>query len=382
MQTSILNLPPIATDPPEPLPSSLAPVSPDADQMRRALYDARREIFRARQATVGNAWLGGLAVTIPPGQGTHVTVAPGVASLVLPIGAWTDQPSGTKLLAPHPPTSTPSNADGALRVELPSAITLTVGVHLPTSGDRILLLGYDETAAARASITAVAVSSSLTMPTAIPLALVTTAGGAVVRVRDMRPPPPWRPRMVQVATADSRPFSFQTGSTSFALVPGLDLGAFWLDAAHGVYLTADVRWTWPPGPIPVATGVAIGISRAVATDLTQPHWWFTSDDTGADAPPPHHEPYTGIGQLAATAGATHLHLETVLTPGEHIGINADSTPYELTIPGLYDVNGVWVLNNRLQGTGFTWASLAATVIPLRRSYIGPATPPVPPNWLL
>lgn len=315
-------LPNIETTPARPFPSSVRPVAPDADVFRDALYDARRELFRARGAIFGNEIFGGFSCKIGPVASTLV-ISSGVAQLMVPRSSWSATPSSTKLYVPVPLAG--GGTDGAFRVEKPaSSISVGNGTTGPIDGhDHIIYLTYDETSQERSRYAwkQVDTGASIDWTSAVPIAWVRIAGGVFTLVRSIRWTPPWRPRITQMRFPE--PW-YEFSGASGGLIPGTDIGSYWLQAGMAVRFTLGVQLTGSlDAKVVRAARCTLHISRGDAADnFAQPHFWY-----------------------GATAGQTPVpSLQCAFPVVGRTWINGDVlfVPREEDVPAIYHFNGIFV----------------------------------------
>lgn len=377
-------LPHIATTPPEPLSRVGQPVAPDADVFRAGLYDARRELMRARAAALPlNVILGGFAPSLAGGE-LHLT--PGVAQVRVPTTTWTATypPAATKL---YGPAESPSGVlpgvtdDGAYRAErrTPTVVQAGDGTTGPATGDSIVYLTFDGSAANRLRTAWGAVSGFLLDVFSVPVAWVRVASGAITMVRDLRPMPPWRPRIAQriyapVSQTVVSPLMLNTDSAT--LIP-VDLGSFWLEAGQGVLLTLSVTLETALN-LHAHEGVRVvfHVSRGDPADgFVDPHLWDTGTIMPAWA-----TSFMNVGRN--TFGLSHLFLPAQFNdPGAFTAQVAHFNGLVVT-----DIYAAWA-NTIRDGDflGVRSAYLKAELVEVRKAddlFADLTTPPAPglPSW--
>lgn len=268
-------LPHIPVTPPQPNPRSDQPAAPDADQFRDGLYDARRELMRARAAALPmNVILGGFAPTLFSGA---LQLGPGVAQVRIPTATWTTSypPATGKLYGPaEAPSGLLSEAshDGAYRAERRTAALVIAGNGTtgPATGDSIVYLKFNSSAPDRLATAWDGVSGFSLDDFSVPVAWVRVAAGQIIAVRDLRPMPPWRPRFAQRVYASPLPLAKNTAT----LIP-VDLGSFWLEAGQAILFTMGVRVSTPLSQHAHETvRVQFHLGRGDASDgFAAPHLW-------------------------------------------------------------------------------------------------------------
>lgn len=367
-------LPAVGTLPGAPTPTADHPVAPNATEMRTALYDARRETFRARYAALGSCWLAGLQPQLVDGT---LQIGPGIVQLAIPYSGWSATPSGTKLLAPSPPAG--SGIDGAYRAEVHSTITMRRDdTGFPRFQEYVVWAEYDETQPERVKFDFRVITDLDTSPLdllrQVPLAYVSCGNTTVDYVRDLRAPyMPRTPRIVQVVfgtLTDWTPIG-----TGDRIIPGTDMGSFYLDANHGVLFTIALRLNGNAGALGNQGFRAwVRLSRGRVNDgFVGWNRWYHSD---YDTFPAY------VGWQVPRVGDSNYYWRHLFVPKPWSG---EIAGYPVVVPGVFHFNGFTLdpaatATHDGGNTGVRWAFASAQYCTLRATDVAAESYPAVPIY--
>lgn len=330
-------LPLLSVLPPPPSPTVDDPAAVDATTFVNGLWDARRELFRARGAVFNNCILGGFAPTLTVGT---VTIGRGVVQLMIPRAGWSATPSGGQLKVNNPLAG--DGVDGAYRAERHGLTVFTVGDGTTgpvANDDSIVYLSYDQTVTDRIAVlySTVDDAEDIDWTIATPLVWVRTDGSDITLMRDLRVMPPWAPRTVQVRYASLTPpetvaipsSNPPDGTTSNSyLLPHTDIGSFWLREGEGVLFYVGIQFSGGFGqhPLLACSNMDIAMSRGDPDDDFQdPHHWYGGSRASRILPI--------WWSSVPMAGRSQQGFYFLFLP-RAIG--------ESDVPGVFHFNGVWV----------------------------------------
>jgi len=386
-------LPSITTVPPSPFPTTAQPISPDATAFRTSLYDARREIIRARAAAGPNMVLGGFHAIA---GSNSVTFSPGVVQLGVPLSQWTTSypPSAGYLYAPANPAGTAplGTVDGSMRLELNDLTTLTTVGAFPADGEYIVYARYDPTTPYWVAVTAQTVAAVTTMDwsSAVPLAWVRVVSGAITAVRDCRPTPPWLPRIAQYVNIDAPIMIAPEYDSEEGLLVPCNIGSFWLVPGQAVWFTGQVQFEGSfdqKDPARPDIACKYSLSRGDPADsFATGHFWY-GGRAGTCFPVYH----AAFPQISRNAWA----FECLFLPKAFTAVQPDEASQ--AAPGIFHFNGIYCTEfytysfkkdpegpiHKSDGIKVVWATLRAEWVPYAvQSTVAAATPPTPATCLV